>query len=95
MRITNMPTVSFDDIAEHFGFSFSDVDFTNCVENGSYVGFELDEDANERRVEALQDLERVGRSATGYGRKVKNELEIARYFNSLGYNDEILIYVNW
>lgn len=95
MRIEMMPTVSFDDIENHFGFGFDDVNFTDAVENGSYVGFELDEDAVNEREEDMRDMLKYGATNHRYFTRLKNELTLINYFRELGYTDEILIWICW
>ena len=98
MRITNLPTVSFDDICEHFGWSFDDVSFTHMVENGCYVGINLDEDAIKERQEELeymQAFEELDAFEMGYKHRLENEIQLIRYFNELGYNEEILVWICW
>ena len=95
MRIEMMPTVSFDDIQNQFGFGFDDVSFTNEVENGSYAGFALDEDAIDERKEEMRDMLEYGDINHHRFARLKNELTLINYFRELGYTDEILIWICW
>ena len=90
-----IPTVNFEDIESHFGFGLNDVSFTEMVENGSYVGFGLDEDAIDRREEELSDMEEYGDTNHRRFTRLKNELTLINYFRELGYTDEILIWICW
>lgn len=95
MRIEMYPTVDFADIKEEFGLSYKDYNFTNMVQNGSYVFFALDEDELEVRKEDIEYIEKLGDCSSSHCKRLKNELALIEYFNSLGYNDAILICICW
>lgn len=95
MRIKMYPTVAFEDIKAEFGLSYKDYYFTNMVQNGSYVFFALDEDELEVRKEDIEYIEKLGDCSSSHCKRLKNELALIEYFNSLGYNDAILICIVW
>lgn len=98
MRIEMLPTVLFDDIRTEFGFDFKDVYFTDCVENGTYVYFDLSEDAIAEREEEINYIDEYFHSDDSINRRrqrYKNELILIHYFRNLGYTDEILIFICW
>ena len=95
MRIEMYPTVDFEDIRAEFGLGYMDYNFTNMVENGSYIYFALDEDELEARKEDIAYAEEAGDGNSNYCKRLKNELALIEYFNNLGYNDAILICIYW
>ena len=99
MRIEMCPTVSFEDIEAEFGFTMRDVTFTDEVENGTYAFFALDEDAIAEHQEEIDEIEAFGDEDDAYTVRRHNqlvhELQLIKYFNSLGYDDAILICIIW
>jgi hypothetical protein len=95
MRIEMLPTVSFDDIKTQFHYSFDDVTFTQMAENGSYVSFDLTKEHLAELLEEIADLEEWGEVYMRRYHRLHNEVALIRYFNSLGYNDVMLIYISW
>ena len=95
MRIEMCPTVNFEDIEAELGFHFEDFYFTQEVENGTYAFFALDEDAIAEHEGDIADCEKFNECDTAYYRRMKNELQLIKYFNSLGYDDAILICIIW
>ena len=99
MRIEMLPTVLFDDIANEFDFDFGDVFFTDYVESGTYVYFDLSEDAIAEREDEIDNIKAFGDPNDPHDirrhQRYKNELTLIHYFRNLGYTDEILIFVNW
>ena len=95
MKIEMCPTVAFGDIEEKFGLSYGDYNFTDMAENGAYVFFALDEDEIEARKEDIAYAEEAGDGNSKYCKRLRNELALIEYFNSIGYNDAILICVCW
>lgn len=96
MRITMVPTVSFDDIQDKFGFHMKDVPFCDMAENGSYVSLALDEDEVTGISGELADMEEcTGAWDERYKSRLRNQLTLINYFRELGYTEEILIFICW
>ena len=99
MKIEMLPTVLFDDIRTEFGFDFGDVFFTDYVESGTYVYFDLSEDAIAEREEEIDDIDAFCNPNDDYSTRrrtrYKNELTLIHYFRNLGYTDEVLIFICW
>lgn len=93
MKINMVPSVNSWDVEEEFGMRIFDCNFTEMVENDSYVCLAL----NEEHIEDLKDNIEYCRE---HDRVVKaeqyeNELDLVNKFRELGYKDEIIIFVSW
>ena len=93
MNIEMRPVVHSWNIEKEFGISVLDCEFTQMVENDSYVSLWLDDD----RVNELQ--EEIASCNDGsenkYVNRCSKELELINHFRAMGYTDSILIFVSW
>ena len=93
MNIYKMPVVNSSDIEKEFGIRVFDCEFTQMVENDSYVELYLDED---RPRELYDDIRYYSNKCEdAYVKRLKNELELINKFRNLGYTNSILVYVSW
>ena len=93
MKIVNVPTVSGSEIERELDISLFDCEFTQCVENDTYVVLDLTDDKVDELREDIEWYE--GKGEQGILTRMRNELKIVEYFRSIGYNISILVYVSW
>lgn len=94
MEIKTVKTVDFDEINREFGRSVGEFDFTEMVENDSYVIFDCDDCAKHELFESIEWERDHGN--TWRLNKLMNDLALLNVLREI-YNitDEVLIYVSW
>lgn len=95
MKITNVPVVNSWELEETYAVSIYDCDFTQEVENDSYVLLDLTLDRLEQLREDLEWQEGKGESGSRYARGLRSEIKIIEGLRTIGYEISILVYVSW
>lgn len=95
MKITNVPVVNNWELAERYDVSIYDCDFTQEVNNDSYVLLDLTLDRLEQLREDLEWQEGKGESGSRYARGLRSEIKIIEGLRDIGYEVSILVYVSW
>ena len=95
MKITNVPVVNGWELEEAYAVSIYDCDFTQEVENDSYVLLDLTTDRLDKLREDLEWQEGKGESGSRYTRGLRSEIKIIEGLRALGYEVSILVYVSW
>lgn len=93
MKIEMRPVVQSWSIEREFGIRVLDCQFTQMVENDSYVPLWLDDDrVNElwTEITSCNDGSKVK-----YVNRCTKELELINKFRAMGYTDNILVFVSW
>ena len=93
IKIRMRPTVDMDDICKELGLHMSDFEFTQMVENDSYVTF----DCSDERVEELsEELEwEKDKGNTHYFNRISNDYALINLLRAQGILEYTLIYVSW
>lgn len=93
IKMIMRPTVDMDDICKELGLHMSDFEFTQMVENDSYVTF----DCSDERVEELsEELERKkDKGDTRYFSRISNDYALINLLRAQGILEYTLIYVSW
>lgn len=93
IKIKQMPTITTDDIEKLTGIHWTEFEFTDCVENDSYVLLVCDEEEKAALEEDL--MWELGKSERRV-RNIKNQLKLIEILNT-EYNitDGILVFVCW
>jgi hypothetical protein len=93
IKMIMRPTVDIDDICKELGLHMSDFEFTQMVENDSYVTF----DCSDERVEELsEELEwEKDNGNTRYFNRISNDYALMNLLRAQGIFDSALIYVSW
>ena len=95
MKIEMTPVVQSWSIEKEFGICIFDCQFTQMVENDSYVPLWLDDDrVNELWADIRYYIDK-GESESAYVKRLENELDLINRFRAMGYTDSILIFVSW
>lgn len=94
MEIKTIQTIDFDDIQKEFNLGFNDFDFTEMVENDSYVIFDCD---GITLAELLDTIEwERDHGNTWRLNKLMNDLALLNVLRETYHiTDEVLIYVSW
>lgn len=93
IKMIMRPTVDMDDICKELGLHMSDFEFTQMVENDSYVTF----DCSDERVEELsEELElKKDKCDTRYFNRISNDYALINLLRAQGILEYTLIYVSW
>ena len=93
IKVTNIPTVTCDDIERELGIRVYECEFAEMAENDSYVMLDLDNDHIE---DIKADLDwNQGKCNEFLEKRLNNELTLINYFREQGYTDRILVFVSW
>ena len=95
MKIEMKPLVHSWNIEKEFGIRVLDCEFTQMVENDSYVPLWLDEDSSADLWEDIKYYTDKGDGESAYVKRLKNELDLINRFRAMGYTDSILVFVSW
>lgn len=93
MNIETKNVISVEDIQKELNIHFSEFEFTQMAENGSYVEFCCDDDARENLVDGIDWY--AGKGDPIY-KRLSNELvlmDTLRY--TYGIFDSVLVHVWW
>jgi hypothetical protein len=90
-----MPTVSCWEVEKAFDVCIFDCDFTQGVENDSYVTLDLTQDRVDELKEELEWQEGKGDGDMRYARGIRAELKIIEGFREMGYDTSILVFITW
>ena len=93
MKIVNVPTVDAHEIENEFGISIYDCEFAQMAENGGYVVLDLTTDHIEDLREEIEWNK--DKFFERYVERLKNELKVIDYFRGIGYDIEILVFIDW
>ena len=95
MNIEMRPLVHSWNIEKEFGIRVFDCEFTQMVENDSYVPLWLDEDHRDELWEDIRYYTDKGDGESAYVKRLENELDLINRFRAMGYTDSILVFVSW
>ena len=95
MKIEMRPVVQSWNIEKEFGIRVLDCNFTQGVENDSYVPLWLDKDRRDELWEDIRYYTAKGDGESAYVRRLENELDLINRFRAMGYTDSILVFVSW
>ena len=95
MNIEMIPLVNSWNIEKEFGIRVLDCEFTQMVENNSYVPLWLDEDRRDELWEDIRYYTDKGDGESAYVKRLENELDLINRFRAMGYTNSILVYVFW
>ena len=94
MEIKTIQTIDFDDIRKEFNLGFNDFDFTEMVENDSYVIFDCDGVTMSYLLDSIEWERQHGN--TERLNKLMNDLALLQTLRDIYHiEDEVLIYVSW
>jgi hypothetical protein len=95
MRIEMKPIVHSWEIEKEFGIDVLRCQFTQMVENDSYVPLWLDEDRVDELREDIKYYTDKGEGEAAYVKRLENELDLINRFRAMGYTYSILVFVSW
>lgn len=92
IKVTMVPTIDIEDIEEQLNVHMDYFEFTQGVENGSYVTLCLDDDAVEDLEESIAWEE--GKD-THRQQRLRNQLTLVHLLRDMGFKDYVLVSVFW
>lgn len=104
MKIKTVNVVDCHDLDEAIGVHWSDCEFAQMAENGSYVDLDCDDDEIEEIVEDIQwqlgkesltTMDEVHLSSNSYLKRLYNQYKVMKYFRDEHKLTSILINIYW
>ena len=111
VKVQNVPYIYCKDVHELIGAHWSDCEFAQMAENGSYRSIFCDDDSLQMLQEELEDEKASWGDLTPeefedeeeYQRlrrrspvvRLENQIKLVEALREMGYNSEMLIYVSW
>ena len=94
MFIEMKPVVHSYNIEKEFGIRVLDCEFTQMVENDSYVPLWLDDDRVDELREDIRYYTDKGDGESAYVKRLENELDLINRFRAMGYTYSILVFIS-
>ena len=108
MKIDYMPTIDCHDLTEELGIHWSDFEFSQMAENGSYVTLQCDDDDIDEIVEEIEwelgkesktmedvETDAVKSSSNNYLKRLVNQYKLMKYLREEYKFTMVLIQIYW
>ena len=93
MKVTMQPTINLDEACEILNCHMSEFEFTQMVENDSYVIFDCSDEKMEDLAAELDWAQ--GKGETYRLNRLIHDYDLLRLLREQGILDSVLIYVSW
>lgn len=91
-EVKSVPYITVEDIENVCGKHFSEYEFTQMAENGSFCILKCDDGALE---DLYEEQDWLCDKESGSYERITNQIELVNKLRAQGYRDTVLVFVSW